>query len=424
MQFHILSFEGPDPYARAGGIASRIIGLSASLAAAGFDTHLWFVGDPERPGHEPVGRLHLHRWCQWLSAHHPHGVYDGEHIKADDYARSLPPVLFQEHLLPALSNGGRAAVLAEEWHTVHAVLHLDWLLRVAGLRHRVDILWNANNTFGFDLIDWGRLAKAATITTVSRYMKHLMRPLGVDALVVPNGVEDNAFEAPDLAALSQVRAFSQGRPLLVKMARFDPDKRWLLAMDTVAELKRQGRRPLMLARGGLEAHGWDVKQRARELGLRLAERALRASGPFELVSAVEGTSDVDVMFLTSPVDPEARRVMFRSASAVLANSGHEPFGLVGLEVMAVGGIACTGCSGEDYAVPGQNSLVLETEDPGEFGRLFERLGPDDLESLRREGSRTARQYTWERVVDRALLPRLGVPLWRGRRDPVLRLAAE
>jgi glycosyltransferase involved in cell wall biosynthesis len=251
-----------------------------------------------------------------------------------------------------------------------------------------------------------------------------MRPLGVDALVVPNGVEANAFEAPDLAALSQMRAFSQGRPLLVKITRFDPDKRWLLAMDTVAELKRQGRRPLLLARGGLEAHGWDVKERARALGLRIGERALRAPGPFELVSAVEGTNDVDVVFLTSQVDPEARRVMFRSASAVLANSGHEPFGLVGLEVMAVGGIACTGCSGEDYAVPGQNSLVLETEDPGEFGRLFERLGPDDLESLRREGNRTARQYTWERVVDRALLPRLGVPLWRGRRDRVLRLAAE
>jgi hypothetical protein len=35
MQIHILSFEGPDGYARAGGIASRITGLSESLAEAG-----------------------------------------------------------------------------------------------------------------------------------------------------------------------------------------------------------------------------------------------------------------------------------------------------------------------------------------------------------------------------------------------------
>ena len=34
LQFHILSFEGPDEYARAGGIASRITGLSEALARA------------------------------------------------------------------------------------------------------------------------------------------------------------------------------------------------------------------------------------------------------------------------------------------------------------------------------------------------------------------------------------------------------
>ena len=76
-QFHILSFEGPDGYARAGGIASRITGLSEALAEAGFETHLWFVGDPHLPGHENRGPLSLHRWCQWISHYHPAGVYDG-----------------------------------------------------------------------------------------------------------------------------------------------------------------------------------------------------------------------------------------------------------------------------------------------------------------------------------------------------------
>jgi hypothetical protein len=33
VQFHILSFEGPDPYARAGGIASGVTGLSQALVA-------------------------------------------------------------------------------------------------------------------------------------------------------------------------------------------------------------------------------------------------------------------------------------------------------------------------------------------------------------------------------------------------------
>jgi hypothetical protein len=54
-QFHILTFEGPDGYARAGGIATRITGLSEALAEVGFETHLWFAGDPHLPGHERRG---------------------------------------------------------------------------------------------------------------------------------------------------------------------------------------------------------------------------------------------------------------------------------------------------------------------------------------------------------------------------------
>ena len=65
-QFHILSFEGPDGYARAGGIASRITGLSEALAEAGLETHLWFVGDPALSGHEYREQLSWHRWCPWI----------------------------------------------------------------------------------------------------------------------------------------------------------------------------------------------------------------------------------------------------------------------------------------------------------------------------------------------------------------------
>ena len=43
----------------------------------------------------------------------------------------------------AAARNERTVVLAEEWHCVDAVLHLDWLLRQIGLRDCVDILWNA-----------------------------------------------------------------------------------------------------------------------------------------------------------------------------------------------------------------------------------------------------------------------------------------
>ena len=93
---------------------------------------------------------------------------------------------------------------------------------------------------------------------------------------------------------------------------------------------------------------------------------------------------------------------------MLANSSHEPFGLVGLETMAAGGIACTGISGEDYAMHGRNALVLQTSDPREFVGLFQSLKADPArtESIRRAARTTAKHYAWPEVIERLLLPRL------------------
>lgn len=415
-QFHLLAFEGPDPYARAGGIASRITGLAEALAASGFETHLWFVGAPDLPGHEHCDNLYLHRWGQWISQYHPAGVYDGEDEKQADYASSLPPFLLQEVLLPHLQRGGSAVILAEEWHTVDAVLHVDWLLQQARVRHQVTMLWNANNTFSFERIDWRRLAAAAIITTVSRYMKHLMRGMGVNALAIPNGLSADDLIPPAREAVRAFRTQIRERTVLSKVARWDPDKHWLLAVETVNMMKHLGWQPLLLARGGVEAHGNEVLATAQARGLRVLERAMPNSGVSGLMQVLDNVQEVDVLSICSPLGPESRRVLLHGSDAVLANSKHEPFGLVGLETMAVGGVACTGCSGEDYAVPGSNALVLETSDPREFLGLFGELraNPSYEQALRQAGRLTAKQYTWKQVLQRYLLPRLrllAAPSW-------------
>jgi glycosyltransferase involved in cell wall biosynthesis len=410
IQFHVLSFEGPDAYARAGGIATRVSGLAQALAETNLATHLWFIGDPDLPGHETRGRLHLHRWCQWISRYHPAGVYAGEQGKRLDYARSLPPFLLREALWSHLQQGGRAVILAEEWHTVDAVLHLDWLLRLAGVRKQVTLFWNANNTFGFDRLDWGRLAAAATMTTVSRYMKQLMRPLGINPLVIPNGLAAEMLLPPTRQAVAAFRARLRGRTVVAKVARWDPDKRWLLAVATLAAMKRQGWRPLLIARGGIESHGKEVLAAAAAAGLGIVECPLPQPGVRGLLQALAGLEGADLISLRSPLDGASCRVLFQGADAVLATSGHEPFGLVGLETMAAGGVACTGGSGEDYAVPGYNALVLETKDPQEFLGLFAtlRAHPAQERALRQAGRLTARQYGWPQVLQRTLLPRLGL----------------
>ena len=78
--------------------------------------------------------------------------------------------------------------------------------------------------------------------------------------------------------------------------------------------------------------------------------------------------------------------------------------------MAAGGVACTGCTGEDYAVPGHNALVLETADPYEFVHLFRllRADPSHERALRQAGQVTAKLYAWPRIVHRLLVPRLGL----------------
>lgn len=408
MQFHILSFEGPDPYSRSGGLATRVDGLSQTLVALGYETHLWFIGDPDLPGHEAAGGLHLHRWCQWVSRHHLEHVYAGEHGKKAEFSNSLPPYLLRHVLLPHVRKGGHAVVLAEEWQTVDAVLQLNWLMRYEGVRDRATVLWNANNTFGFDQIPWPELESAARITTVSRYMKHRMRDWGVESSVIPNGLGAEAFDTPPRGPVAALRNRFRDRTVLTKMARWDPDKRWIETVRIVAEMKRQDWRPLLLARGGAEEHGLDVLRAAHEMGLRVIDRAWSRPGADGLLAAVSDVGDADIVNIRTHIDPDARRVLFRSSGAVLANSGHEPFGLVGLEAMAAGGIACTGCSGEDYAVPGQNALVLETGEPREFMSLYRQLRGrrDEERRLRRAGQATARRYAWPNVARSVLLPRV------------------
>lgn len=90
--------------------------------------------------------------------------------------------------------------------------------------------------------------------------------------------------------------------------------------------------------------------RARQHGLHVRDQAI-APGARGLLAALADVRDLDVLNLTTYLDPEARRLLFRSASTVLANSSHEPFGLVGLEAMAAGGIACTGSSPSTMSKP-------------------------------------------------------------------------
>lgn len=404
--FVVLSFEGPDAYARAGGLGVRVTELTRALASRGFETHLYFVGDPDLPSTERLEGLplHLHRWGQWISGHHPNGVYDGEEGKLRDYRETIPRAVLEGRVRPALALGKRVVVLAEEWHTASAACDLSDLLWAEGLRDEVVLIWNANNTLGFENVDFERLRFTQTVCTVSRFMKHEMWSYGCNPIVLPNGIPARRLEpsplADELFEMAQDRLHD--RLTVGKMARFDPDKRWLMAVDAVAGLKRAGLPVLFLAKGGMEAHGADVLQRAREHGLRVRDVFRESRDPrLQMAALLDAADDADMLNIRFYVGEELSRALFRVADAMLQNSGREPFGLVGLEVMAAGGLVFTGATGEEYARAWDNAVVLDTEDPREIeATLIDLLGrPEETERMRRRGVETARQYTWDHVLE-------------------------
>jgi glycosyltransferase involved in cell wall biosynthesis len=405
--FVSLCFEGPDVYSMAGGLGTRVTELTETLAQLGYETHMIFVGDPTEPGVETHigGRLILERWSQWISKYYLNGVYDGEEQKLYDFNETVPYHIFKDIAEPAITHGKIVVVIGEDWHTAEAICRTSDLLHWYGMRDRAVLMWNCNSLMSLHRINWGRLNYTSTITTVSRYMKHRLWAYGVNPLVIPNGIPSRYLEPVDRDQVEALRTIMQrnnpDRLFLFKIGRFDPDKRWLMAVEAVARLKYSGQPVALVIRGGLEPHGGEVLSRARHLGLQVRDVDAHRPSPADCLNLLRDAGNADIYNLRFFVPGEFVRVCNAAADAVLANSGHEPFGLVGLEVMAAGGVAFTGSTGEEYSISFENAVALETDDPDEIvGYLLHMMRhPDEQDKIRTAGKRTAAEFTWEEVID-------------------------
>jgi glycosyltransferase involved in cell wall biosynthesis len=397
----LLSFEGPDRYSSVGGLGTRVTSLAHALGERELDVELLFVGDPDLPEIEEVAPgVTLRRWCQWISAYHRRNVYDGEDGKVNDYRESVPRFVASDIVAAAAAAGDKVLVIAEEWQTAEALIRLDAILRATGLRGNATLMWNANNTYGFNRIDWPALQRAAVVTTVSKYMKFELALRGIPALIVPNGVDEALLDGPPAATIEKLRSALRGKPALVKVGRFDPDKNWLQAIDAVAELKAWGEAPQLVVRGGREPYGEVVFDRARERGLTVERIEADGDDVDAVASALAGATS-DIVHLIAFLPESTLHALYVAAAAVLANSGKEPFGLVGLEVMASGGVAVCGSTGEDYAEPFGNAIVCDGEDGRELAEYVRAVASDPVraERIRQAGSATAHRYVWANVLD-------------------------
>lgn len=402
--------EGPDTYSQAGGLGVRVAHMSRALAAAGYPTSLFFVGDPALPHHEVRQGVDLFRLAQEVSRAFPRGIYDGEEVKREYLATHFPQELVHGWAARALESDLTPILLFEEWHTAGWTKSVSDLLWRNGVRDRCLLVWNANNQFGFDSIDWPALAYTAAVTTVSRYMRVLLQNRGIDPIVIPNGIPETALERPDSGQVALLRRAAGGTPMVVKIGRFHPDKRWQQAIRAMALLRRSGVAVRMLARGGGEPYGRELMAEATSLGLSVVRWSGEVGSTVELARAISSAPTADILELGSFLPEALLPYLYASSTAVLANSGFEPFGLVGLETMAAGGVTLVGATGEDYARHLHNCFVVQTDDPRELADgIFQLLGDARLRSsIRRNGRSTARTYTWPQVVASDMVPRLPI----------------
>ena len=186
----------------------------------------------------------------------------------------------------------------------------------------------------------------------------------------------------------------------MKVGRFDPDKNWLQAIDAVAELRDLGHAPQLVVRGGKEPYGEVVFGRAYGRGLSIERVSADGEDPDAIASAL-ANSAADIVHLQAFLPENTLAAIYAASDAVLANSGKEPFGLVGLEVMAAGGIPVCGATGEDYAEPFVNAIVCDTADGRELAEYLHDSYGDErrADRMRQAGYATANRYVWPNVLE-------------------------
>jgi glycosyltransferase involved in cell wall biosynthesis len=383
-----------------GGLGVRVTQLAEALAEDDVATDLYFVGAPDRERVEQRSdRLRLHRCAQGISIRFPGGVYDGEDEKLIEFANAVPPAVCAD-VASARNRGEHVLIIGEDWQIAPAIVQLDADLRRWGLRESATLLWNANNTYGFHRIDWHALTRAARVTAVSKYMKFELSLRGISSLVISNGIPARLLRQYDPDAVRTLHDVFGTQRTLLKVGRFDPDKNWIQAIDATAELRDAGMPVRLIMRGGRESYRNVVTDRIRERGLRFDGVIVGEGTPEELARALS-SMDADVVEIRSFLPNATLYALYGAVDGVLANSGREPFGLVGLEVMALHGIPVCGSTGEDYAHPFENAIVCDTDDPRELSSYLRMSfsDPSIAERIRKNARATAERFTWPAILE-------------------------
>jgi GT2 family glycosyltransferase len=209
--------------------------------------------------------------------------------------------------------------------------------------------------------------------TISSWNRERLRELGLDAELIPPGIDLDTFRPRADVARRQ--------DMVLALGRTNPLKNLPLTLDAWRALGRGGGgRPPELVLFGIEP------EVATDEGMRYVE------GP----------------------DDEGVNELFCQATVFVQTSVHEGFALPPLESMATGGaVVCTDAHGNrDFCRDGENCLMPEPNPRAvteAIGRLL--ADPELRARLGRAGVETAADYAWERRIDalEGFLERVAAP---------------
>lgn len=193
--------------------------------------------------------------------------------------------------------------------------------------------------------------------TISAWNRERLRELGLDAELIPPGIDLDMFRPLD--------GCERRADMVLALGRSNPLKNLPLTLD--------------------------------------AWRALPEPRPELCLFGIEPelASDEGMRYVEAPSDEQVNE-LFNQATVFVQTSTHEGFALPPLEAMATGGaVVCTDAHGNrDFCVDEGNCLIPEPDTAAVAAALARALADSDLrERLGSAGMQTAQAYAWERRID-------------------------
>ncbi|HLM85017.1 MAG TPA: glycosyltransferase [Solirubrobacteraceae bacterium] len=193
--------------------------------------------------------------------------------------------------------------------------------------------------------------------TISSWNRERLRELGLDAELIPPGIDLDTFQA-----LPEVERRSD---MVLALGRSNPLKNLPLTLD--------------------------------------AWRALPAPRPELCMFGIEPelAAEPGMRYVQAPTDEQVNE-LFNQATVFVQTSTHEGFALPPLEAMATGAaVVCTDAHGNrDFCRDGENCLMPEASAAAVSAALGRLMADPALRGrLGQAGTQTAAEYAWERRID-------------------------